>query len=95
MEKFNEYVLPFLEGGYIRYLDNGAVKSMSAESFRNGFRKVAAMELPNIGQRSFYYQSIENPDLVLRFRTSQAAGVSAVLMLHSDFGKQLKAIGGL
>lgn len=57
MKEFNEYVLPFLKDGHIRYQDGGAARSMSAEYFRNSFKKVAATELPHIGQRSFYYQS--------------------------------------
>ncbi|MFD3002835.1 hypothetical protein ACFS7Z_20875 [Pontibacter toksunensis] len=95
MEKFNEHVLPFLEGGCIRYQHNGEAKAMSADYFRRNFRNVAATELPHIGQRSFYYQSVQDPDLVLRFRLSQTTGLSAVLMLHSDFEKQLKALGRL
>ena len=95
MESFNEYILPFLEGDTIRYQHEGVAKSVSADYFRNNFRKVAATELPNIGQRTLYYQSTENPDLVFRFRVSEATGVSAMLVLYGEFEKQMKRLDNM
>ncbi len=92
MEKFNEYILPFLKGEDIIYNSDGLSKSMSAEYFRNNFHKIAATELPNIGHRSFYYQHRTDPGFVMRFRISQYTGISATLMAYSEYEKQIKAL---
>jgi len=95
MEKFNEHVLPFFESGYIRYLADGVVKSMSVEYFQNNFSKIAGTELPHIGHRYYYYQSNENPELVMRFRISQNVGLSASIILYSEFENQFSIIANL
>ena len=93
MEKFNLHVMPLLGGGDIRYQANGAIKSMSAAYFRNHFREVASHELPNAGQSSYYYQSTERPDLVMHFLVSDTAGLSATLVLYSEFEYRWRETG--
>ena len=87
------HVLPLLGGGDIRYQANGVVKSMSTEYFRNHFREVASLELPGTGQSSYYYQSIESPDLVMHFLVSNTAGLSATLMLYSELERRRRETG--
>lgn len=93
MEKFDNYMLPFLADGYVRYStpDKGP-QTVSAGHFRKSFRRIAASELPNIGLRSYYYQSLENPDLVMRFRVSSST-YTATLAPRKEFEQQLKALG--
>lgn len=74
-----------LGGGEIRYQANGAVKSMSTEYFRSHFREVASQNLSDTGQSSYFYQSTESPDLVMHFLVSDNAGLSATLVLYSEF----------
>ncbi|RDV12977.1 hypothetical protein DXT99_22180 [Pontibacter diazotrophicus] len=93
MEKFKGNIAPLLEGSEIRYQTSGGVKSMSADYFSGNFREIMATELPNIGQSSYYYQSIGNPDLVMHFRISETAGLSATLLHCSDFESKLKETG--
>ena len=95
MEKFNEYVIPFLEDGYIRYLAAGIAKLMSAEYFQQNFNQIASTELPNIGHSYFFYQYKEDPELVMRFRISQTAGFSAMIMPYREFKKQFSVLGSI
>ena len=95
MEMLDQYVIPYLDNGYIRYNADGAAKSMSAEYFQKNFTQIAVTELPNIGQHYFYYQNKENPELVMRFRISQHVGFSAAIMRYSEFEKQFSVIGNL
>jgi len=95
MEMLNKYVIPYLENGYIKYLSDGVAKTMSAEYFQKNFTQIAASELPNIGQRYFFYQNKENPEFVMRFRISQNVGFSAAIMLYNEFEKQFSVIGNL
>ncbi|KAA5539118.1 hypothetical protein [Adhaeribacter rhizoryzae] len=88
MDKFEAYVLPYLVNSYFRYLADGEAKSMSVEYFQKSFTSIAATELINSGQRYFYYQNKETLELVMRFRISQAGGLSATMMRFSDFEKQ-------
>ncbi|RDV11953.1 hypothetical protein DXT99_23305 [Pontibacter diazotrophicus] len=93
MEKFKGRIAPLLESDEIRYQASGVVKSMSVDYFSSNFREITVTELPNIGLSSYYYQSIENPDLVMHFRISETAGLSATLMLCRDFESKLKETG--
>ena len=91
----NKYVIPYLENGYIKYLSDGVAKTMSAEYFQKNFTQIAVSELPNIGQRYFFYQNKEHPEFIMRFWISQNVGFSAVIMLYNEFEKQFSVIGNL
>ena len=93
MEKFDTYLLPFLADGNIRYntTDKGP-QTISADYFRKNFERIAATELPNIGQRSYYYQNLENTNLVMRFRVSNST-YTATLAPRKEFEPLLKAMG--
>lgn len=95
MDMFQHYILPYLEDGYIRYLADGVVKAMSAEYFQKSFNLIASTDLPNIGHSYFFYQSKENPELVMRFRISQTAGLSATILLFNEYEKQRSVLGSI
>lgn len=94
MEKFNEHVLPFLADGYIKYSTSQGegAQIVSVDYFRRNFKRIAATELPNIGLRSYYYKSLENPELVMRIRVPSNT-YTAILAPRIEFEQQLKAIG--
>ncbi|GHA81304.1 hypothetical protein [Pontibacter akesuensis] len=87
MKDFQERILPLLRGGQIRYLDGGVAKSMSADYFADSFRRVATAGDPD----ALLYRSIEHPDFVMRFRLSEAEGLSAALLRHAEPSAQLEA----
>ena len=95
MNKFDENILPFLSRSSIKYQDAGVIKSMSVDYFRKNFKEVAATELQNIGQYSFYYQSIQSPDFLLHFRVSATAGIAATAMRFDEFEKKRDALDDL
>ena len=93
MDKFQEYVLPFLENSTIKYLADGEVKAMSIEYFQKSFTSIADKDLPNSEQRYLYYQNIESPELVMCFRITPPAGFAATILRYRDFEEQLSGLG--
>ncbi|MCC9135119.1 hypothetical protein ACFSKU_18485 [Pontibacter silvestris] len=84
MEKFMEYILPFLKDGYIKYstADKG-VQTVSADYFRKNFRRLATPMLQSIDQCTYYYERVDEPNLVMRFIISENA-YSATLISQKD-----------
>lgn len=80
-----EYVLPFLKDGYIKYSTaNKGVQAVSAEYFKRNFRKIGAPAQHNTDSRAFYFQRIDEPNLVLRFIISED-NFSASLISYKEF----------
>lgn len=95
MERFDTYILPRLTDDCIRYQAEETVKSMSVDYFRNSFKDAGAAEHPAEGKQSFYYQNLENPDFIMRFRLSATADLAVTLIGYGDFEKEMKANGWL
>lgn len=84
MSKINERVLPFLSGDNLDYSMFGSGKrSMSLRHFEANFQLIAYNEMPDTGVFSYYYQNVEQPDLLMYIRVT-AGGYAAMLAQYRD-----------
>ncbi|TXK22480.1 hypothetical protein FVR03_22950 [Pontibacter qinzhouensis] len=84
MRKISEHLLPFLSSGYIDYsiLDKGS-KRISVKYFEINFKLIAYSELPHLQKYSYYYQNMNEPDLLMYIRVTDA-GYDALLAKYRD-----------
>ncbi|MCC9137381.1 hypothetical protein ACFSKU_08310 [Pontibacter silvestris] len=84
MSKISDQILPFINDGEINYsVLNEGRHTMSLKFFEATFKLIAFSELPEIEKYAYYYQSLNDPDLVMFVRVTKE-GYSAMLAQYND-----------
>lgn len=84
MSKISEHMLPFIEDEEINYsILNEGRRTISLKYFEATFKLIAFSELPDIEKYAYYYQNLNDPDLVMFVRVTKE-GYSAMLAQYKD-----------
>lgn len=92
MTQLNATVLSLITNNTL-YFDeaNNSRSSISIESFESSFELLAAIELPNIEQYTYFYRKYTAPNLVMNIKIAHNK-LSALLRTYDFFKYRLESI---
>ena len=92
MAQLNAHVLSLITNNTLHFNEaNNNKGSISSDSFESSFELLAAIELPNIEQYTYFYRKYTAPNLVMNIKIAHNR-LSALLRTYDFFKYRLESI---